>query len=263
MKTAHHRLKHPGTLLSALALAALPLLGGCAPGDGGADSGDATADSVARAILAEVAKTPPPTSTSPRLSPQGQAGQPLDVASMGYDRGEASAPVKVMEVSDFGCGYCRRFHEETFPLLDEVYVRAGLVEWKFIPFVLGAFSNGLEAALAGECAGEQDGFFTMQGRLFREQSGWKNSDDPNPFFIAMAEEEGLDAQRFATCLANGWREGNVRANVRLGREMGVRGTPTFIVDGRPVSGAVPYDTFRDILDMALIQRGLTPPEREE
>jgi protein-disulfide isomerase len=180
---------------------------------------------------------------------------------MGYDRGAPDAPVRVMELSDFGCGYCRRFHQETFPALMELYVEEGLVQWKFIPFVLGMFPNGLEASIAGECAGEQDRFFPMQRRLFEDQAGWKGAEDPYAFFARIAREEGLDAERFDRCLEGGWREGRVRANIRLGREMGVRGTPSFVIDGVPISGALPLATFRDILDLALAEKGITPPER--
>jgi len=180
---------------------------------------------------------------------------------MGYNFGSADAPVKVMEISDFGCGYCRRFHQETFPNLVEIYVDAGFVEWKFIPFVLGMFPNGLQAATAGECAGEQDQFFPMQGRLFADQSGWRDSAEPYVFFSALAAEVGLDVERFDACIAGGWRDNNVRANIRLGQQAGVRGTPLFLVEGRPLPGALPLEQFRDILDAALIQKGITPPPR--
>jgi len=204
-----------------------------------------------------------PGSLSPRMSAQAQEAQPLNVARMGYDRGSPDAPVRVLELSDFGCGYCRRFHQETFPTLLEKYVEAGLVQWKFVPFVLGIFPNGLEASIAGECGGEQDLFFSMQGRLFSDQAGWKNSSDPYPFFARIAEEEGLDVERFNRCVEGGWRDSQVRANNRLGREVGARGTPTFLIDGIPISGALPLETFRDILDIALREKGVTPPNRSE
>lgn len=210
-----------------------------------------------REILGAMAREPS-SATSPG---EAQEAQPLDIALMGYNRGDPQAPVKVLEISDFGCGYCRRFHEEIFPALEEAYVEADLVEWKFLPFVLGMFPNGLEAAMAAECAGEQDQFFPMQSRLFADQSQWKSSNDPDPLFVEFAGEEGLDVERFQECLREGWRDDAVRANVRLGREIGVRGTPTFLIDGVPISGALPVETFRDILNMALTQRGITPPTR--
>jgi protein-disulfide isomerase len=198
----------------------------------------------------------------PRLTPEQQDQQPLKIAEMGYDYGSADAPVKVLELSDFGCGYCRQFTEESFPILKEIYVDSGLIEWKFVPFVLGMFPNGLEAATAAECAGEQDQFYRLKNRLFATQSGWRNTDTPYAFLSGLAEEEGLDVQRFNRCIVSGWRDAAIRANIRLGRQAGIQGTPLFIIDGRPLAGALPLREFRDVLDAALQQRGVVPPPRE-
>jgi protein-disulfide isomerase len=197
-----------------------------------------------------------PRPTSPRIDPDPQQ---VRVSEMGYNLGSPDAPLKVLEFSDFGCGYCRRFHEESFPTIKRIYIDGGFVEWKFIPFVIGMFPNGLEASLASECAGEQDQFFPMQKRLFESQRGWRSSEDPNAFFAQLAEEEGLDVDRFTGCLAGNWRENRVRANIRLGQQAGVQGTPLFIIDGGPLPGALPLDSFRLILDAALTRRGITPP----
>lgn len=254
--------RHTRTIeIPILALLALPLSLACSPGSAEDEDHATASDSAVEAILGSVAESAAP-SSSPRILTQDQEAQPLNINQMGYNRGSFDAPVRVLEVSDFGCGYCRLFHQETFPTLREAYVDAGLVQWKFIPFVLGRFPNGLEASIAGECGGEQDLFFPMQGRLFGDQSGWKNSADPFPFFAELAEEEGLDVDRFNRCIQGGWRENQVRANIRLGREIGVRGTPTFLIDGIPISGALPLDTFRDILDIALTEKGVTPPARD-
>jgi protein-disulfide isomerase len=251
----------PAFLAGLLTALASPFFLACSQGRAEGDGRDAATDSVVAAILGSVEEPPPPRSLSPRVSPREQETQPLDIARMGYDRGSPDAPVRVLELSDFGCGYCRLFHQETFPALLEAYVEAGFVQWKFVPFVLGMFPNGLEASIAGECGGEQDQFFPMQRRLFSDQAGWKGSQDPFPLFTRIAEEEGLDVGRFNRCVEGGWRENQVRANIRLGREVGARGTPTFLIDGIPISGALPLDTFRDILDIALTEKGVTPPAR--
>ena len=262
MKTFDFRIGVRGTagLLTAFLLVPLQACGG----DG--ESGQAQlskTDPVIESILESVAETQTPSSrpTSPRISSQDQGTRPPSISEMGYNFGSAEAPVKVLEISDFGCGYCRRFHQETFPTLLSIYVDAGYVEWKFIPFVLGMFPNGLEAATAGECAGEQDKFYSMQDRLFAEQRGWRDSEEPYAFFSTLAAEEGLDVQRFDSCIQGGWRETQVRDNIRLGQQAGARGTPLFLIDGRQLPGAVPLEDFRAILDAALTQRGITPPPR--
>ena len=202
-----------------------------------------------------------PGSVQPPDSPSDGTTGPLRISTMGYNRGSSDAPVKVLEISDFGCGYCRRFHQEIFPAITKAYIDEGLVEWKFIPFVLGKFPNGLEAALAAECAGEQGAFFPMQARLFAEQRGWRDSDTPYQYLSRLAGEEGLDVPRFDTCIADGRRENRLRANIRLGQQAGARGTPYFLVDGRPIPGVMPLEDFREVLDLALVQRGREPPSR--
>jgi protein-disulfide isomerase len=217
-------------------------------------------DSALGAILESAAEGREPSRpTSPRIPFEEQAQRPLEISEMGYDRGDSDAPVKVLEISDFGCGYCRLFHEEIFPDLEEIYVESGLVEWKYIPFVLGMFPNGLEAATAAECAGEQERFFPMQSRLFQEQRVWRSSQDPYELFSTFAGEEGLDVDRFESCIQGGWRETTIRSNIRLGQQVGARGTPVFLVDGRPLNGALPLPEFRRLLDAALLQKGVTPP----
>ncbi len=263
--TTHHPACSGVKVLSVAFPLVFSFLVGCGGNGENAEAQVTEADSTLSAILESAAQgqqdqsQSAPRQTSPRISPSEQANQPLQISEMGYNRGSAEAPVKVLEISDFGCGYCRRFHEETFPTLLDIYVESGLVQWKFIPFVLGMFPNGLEAAVASECAGEQNQFFAMQSRLFADQSGWRSSENPYALFSTLANEEGLDVERFDNCVAGGWRDSQLRANIRLGQQAGARGTPFFLVDGRPVAGALPLEDFRAILDGALLQRGITPP----
>ena len=179
----------------------------------------------------------------------GAGGQELDIASLGYNEGPSDAPVRVLEFSDFGCGYCRRFHEESYPVLVREYMDAGKVEWKYVPMILGMFPNAMEAARAGECAGEQGEFPAMRDLLFERQPAWKQANDPEPLLDGYARELGLDADRFDQCVSEGWRDARIQAGTQLSRQVGVRGTPTFFVGGyAPIPGAIPLDLFRAALD---------------
>jgi protein-disulfide isomerase len=258
------RFRYPSLHAASRAFAAAVLLSalGACGGDAG-DPGAQTfaADSVVQAMLSSAAQERPPRNTSPRLSPDEQEARPTDVSAMGYNYGSPEAQVKVLELSDFGCGYCRQFHQEIFPVLREIYMDEGYIEWKFVPFVLGMFPNGLEAATAAECAGEQDEFYSMKDQLFASQAEWRGSNAPEAFFSGLASEAGLDVERFQGCVEGGWQDARLRAAIRLGQQAGVRGTPTFFIDARPLQGALPLEGFRDILDMALRMKGITPPPR--
>jgi len=175
------------------------------------------------------------------------------LANLGYEQGSPEAPVRIIEFSDYGCGYCRKFHLEAYPGLKEKYIDTGRVVWQYVPYVLGIFPNGLEAALAGECAGEQGLIEKYGDRLFESQPEWKQSDDPpGPLFLKYAQEEGLNTDRFQQCLAEDWRRERVRQNVIAGGQLGVRGTPTFFIPGyQPLQGALPPDIFEQVLEYVL------------
>ena len=183
--------------------------------------------------------------------PEMLMGETVDFATLGYDFGNPEAPLRIAELSDFGCGYCRKFHEETFPVLQEEYIDAGTVLWKYIPIVTGMFPHGDLAALAGECAGEQGEFEGMLERLFQDQGAWKGSDDPMPHFLGYAAELGLNAEQFQSCVSEERPEERLAAGGQAARAMGVRGTPSFLINGFPVQGALPTQLFRDILENEL------------
>src|SRR5690606_35079721 len=174
----------------------------------------------------------------------------VPVDDLGFDYGTTGAPVRVLEMSDFGCGYCRQFHLETWPTLREEFVEDGRVEWKFVPYVTGMFDNSLAATRAAECALEQseEAFEALGERIWRDQREWKGSGDAAALIRGWAVEEGVDAAPYDTCLAEGRRFDRVAAGGRLARELGVRGTPTFFVIGYPpLQGALPLETFRQVL----------------
>ncbi len=166
----------------------------------------------------------------------------VPLAELGFDLGAATAPISVIEFSDYGCGFCRRFHTETFPGLRRDYIDAGRVRWKYVTYVSGMFANGLPAAFAAECAGEQELFTPVSNDLYERQSEWKSLGDPFAFFQTLATEAGADADRFTSCLTEARPEDRVRSGVVAGRTLGVRGTPSFVINGvLPVMGAQPRE----------------------
>ena len=205
--------------------------------------------------------TPAPSSGSARSAPETPAQQPspppqrarIDISDLGHTLGSEDAPIRVVEFSDFGCGYCRKFHVETFPTIRDEYVETGKVAWKYIPYVLGIFPNGVESARAGECAIAQGAFPRYGQRLFEDQDAWKEENEPLDAFIRLARDEGLDVERFRTCYEERLRDDRVQRNMDLGQRVGIRGTPTFLIEGQLVSGALPLETFREIFDTMLAQ----------
>jgi protein-disulfide isomerase len=173
---------------------------------------------------------------------------------LGYNYGRAEAPLKLIEFSDYGCGFCRRFHDESFPALKERYVDTGRIEWKLIPFITGLFDNSIAVSEASECMLEQGParFEPFNDRLWERQGDWKPSGDVEALARAWARELGADMPRYDSCLAEDRRIERVAGATVAARELGVRGTPTFwIVGYGPIQGALPLDVLTQMLDVVL------------
>ena len=177
-------------------------------------------------------------------------GQTIDLATLGYDRGDPESPVRMLELSDYGCGYCRKFHMETFPTLLSQFVETGKVEWKFMPFITGMFDNSLAVTEAAECALDQsrEVFAQLNERLWTDQPDWKRSSEPEAVVRTMASDAGVDLGEFDACLADDRRIDRIAAATALAQRAGVRGTPTFFIMGYPpLQGALPTESFVQVL----------------
>lgn len=225
------------------------------------DGSDTRLSTAAGDILAATQEPTSAVSAGSRASLGTPSGPPsqqeaLDAASLGYDQGSTDAPVRVVEFSDYGCSFCRKFHIETWPTLKKDYVDTGKVLWKTVTFVIGNWESSLDASLGDECAVEQGKAERMTELLFERQPVWKGASDPVPAIAAVAEAAGLDMAAYRTCIDESKYLWRVQAHNSLARQVGVRATPTFFVVGyAPVQGALPLELFREILDKVLVEAG--------
>lgn len=175
----------------------------------------------------------------------------------GYQLGSANAPVVVVEFSDFGCPYCGQFALRTFPELHREYIEAGLVRWRYIPVSFG-FAGGALMGAAAECAGQAagaDGFWRAHDILYRHQTALRGPEALDRMLGFLADE-GFDPDQLNACIREPATVATLEANNRVAEEWFVRGTPSFLVNGAPMSGALPTDFFRTILDTTLDPSGL-------
>lgn len=183
----------------------------------------------------------------PLAAGQGLRAQGLD--QLGHDRGAATAPLEVIEFIDLGCSQCARFDRDIHPVLAREFIASGQVRWKTIIFVLGTFRHSAFAAEAAECAGEQGKIVPMQEALLRRQAEWKAPVTvPRELFGAIARSVGVDTARFNACLRSERQRDRVRRHKQVAQLVGVRGTPTFLVQRqRQILGAIPADQFAGFL----------------
>jgi protein-disulfide isomerase len=161
--------------------------------------------------------------------------------------GSASAPVTIIEFSDFQCSFCKRFWAETLPKLKEAYINTGKARFVFRHFaILGKHSE--QAALASECAAEQGKFWEYHDQLFKNQGGLAFTEAKLKQY---ARDIGLNVGAFGTCLGNGKYKEKVERETRAAANLGGPGTPFFVVNQRPLVGAQPYSVFQQMIDEEL------------
>lgn len=178
-------------------------------------------------------------------TPSGAAGPEI----VGHALGDPEAPVTVVEYADFACSACAEFAVDTWPRVRRELVESGRVYWRVVPFSLG-FRHGRRAARAGECAAIQGGFWPMHDALFAEQGRWMEPRRPEDTFEEIAEGMGLDPTALRECIDDEVPEDRLDRAQDEAEDAGVRATPTFLVNGRPVLGALPFDMFVQAVEAA-------------
>ena len=181
---------------------------------------------------------------APKPLPNQQLSELDDV---GFDRGDPSAPVLVVEFADFGCAACAQFAVSTFRTIDEQLIGTGRVRWKLIPFELGVFKRSSEATVAAICAAQQGHFWQFHDSLFANPRRWQSPRKPLSEFRDIAIHVGIDTAAFVQCYESDSARDESKRLRRTAREAGVRGTPTFFVGERKLEGAPPSDEFISLL----------------
>ncbi|MGD8496167.1 MAG: thioredoxin domain-containing protein [Gemmatimonadales bacterium] len=185
----------------------------------------------------------------------------LEAAGQARAKGEADAPLRIVEISDFQCPYCAQFYHETYPVVDSVYVRSGIARYLWISFPNSRHRRAWPAIEAAFCAGAAGRFWEMHDILFETQSEWSEAEDPHARFLAYAERAGIDRDSFAACLLNDQTAPLQVSDYESALRSGITSTPFFIVgDSLAIQGTVPPERFRAAVDSVLAARGLPAPD---
>jgi protein-disulfide isomerase len=157
-------------------------------------------------------------------------------AEAGHLTGPATAPVKIVEFSDFQCPFCRRLA----PRLDSLRVLSRVpVAIVYRHFPLDSHPYALAAARASECAADQGRFQEMHNSLFRESGAFGQK-----AWSAYARDAGVrDAAAFARCVEGDGGASRIRRDMAAGGRLGVAATPTLLVNRFRIEGAPPLDTL--------------------
>lgn len=162
----------------------------------------------------------------------------------GQSVGDPNAPVKVVEFSNFGCSYCRKFALESEEQLVKDYVDTGKVYFTYTVFQFSE-DETFKAAEAAYCAGEQNRFFEMQ-KLLYENAGFAGA-FADSSISSYAKQLGLNTTEFNQCMESDAQLANIRSDTEYARNLGITGTPMFDVNGTIVYSTTLIETIEAAL----------------
>ena len=165
--------------------------------------------------------------------------------------GDVNAPVKIIEYADFQCPFCLRYWQDTEPQIIKMYVMTGKVFYEYRS--VGAFigPDSASAAEGAYCAGDQGKFWEYHDMLYSNWTGENVGDFTPDKLKQYAASVGLDQQTFNNCLNQNKYAGQVQQDVANAKADGIHSTPSFLINGKLVEGAQPFDVFQQAIDAAL------------
>ena len=157
-------------------------------------------------------------------------------------RGPGSAPITLIEFADFECPYCQQMVPDLKKVEEEF---KGKLAFVYKDFPLPMHPRAQKAAEAAHCAGDQNKYWEYHDFLLAS----KQLEVPQ--LKTAAQSIGLDSAAFDKCLDSGQRAGAVQAAFNQGLQLGISGTPSFLLNGRFINGVMPYEQLRALLEEEL------------
>jgi protein-disulfide isomerase len=180
--------------------------------------------------------------------PEPEKKQAPAVAPGAPWKGAANAKVVIQEWSDFQCPFCGRVEPTVQQIMKEYGDKVKFV-WHDKP--LPMHPHAPLAAEAGREALKQkgpDGFWKMHDKMFANQQKLTRED-----LESYAKDVGLDMDKFKAAMDQQPYKAAIAADDKIGTDLGITGTPAFLINGYYVSGAQPYAKFKKLIDRALAE----------
>jgi protein-disulfide isomerase len=159
-------------------------------------------------------------------------------------KGSDTAKVTIIEFSDFQCPFCKEA-ENTLKEIEKEYGDKLRIVYRDFP--LDFHANAMVAAMAAECAHDQDKFWQYHDRLFEVSTPDGSMLDAGSL-KKYAVELGLNSGEFNNCLDSGKHKNEILSDIKDGKRYGVTGTPAFFINGKKLSGAQPFAAFKKLID---------------
>lgn len=158
--------------------------------------------------------------------------------------GDTKAEVEIIEFFDYQCQYCKSVQ----PTIKNIKSKYGnMISISYAHFPLGYHKEALNAAIAAECARDQNQFMNYHIKLFEYQDSLGSV----PYSKVLSNDDLLNKDSFEECLKNGNKEILINKSIALGNKIGIKSIPTFIINGEAIKGAVSETKFSQTIDTHL------------
>jgi len=161
-------------------------------------------------------------------------------------RGNADAPVTIIEFGDFQCPYCKRV-EQTIDKVRDTYGEKVRVVWKHEPLPFHPRAEpAAELAVEARVEKGDAGFWRAHDKLFDASPKLEDED-----LFKLGAQLGLDAAKLKAAIRDKKHQKEIDTDAELGDDVQATGTPHFFVNGRRLVGAQPFEKFQKIIDEEL------------
>jgi len=211
--------------------------------------------------------SPTTTVPTPTTAPAGQPAQPAattekidPVTEADFVKGNRNAPITIVEYSDFECPFCKRFHESTAAVVEELGGDQVALVFRHFPLEQLHPVKAMQAAMGAECAGAlggNDAFWSFTDGYFRDTlSG--NRTNTDTLLPKLAAEAGVPVAEFNTCVTEERFRAKIDTHIADAIETGGRGTPWSIMIGPsgktyPINGAQSPEVIKQMIQTALAE----------
>ncbi len=199
-------------------------------------------------------KEPPP--NVPKKAPVDKTVYKVDVNAEDAIQGPAEALVTMVVFSEYECPFCSKVEPTLSKLMTDYN---GKVRRVFKHSPLPFHQNARGASNAAMCAQDQGKFWEYGEKLFANQKALKAED-----LVLYATQLGLDMAKFNACVGANTHAARIEADLELAAKVTARGTPNVFINGRKVTGAKPFEEFKEIVEEelkkaeALVAKGIAP-----
>ena len=188
-------------------------------------------------------------SSAPASGQAVAAGQtenlPMELAEDDKVLGSAEAPITIIEYASLTCPHCASFHTETLPTVKSDWIDTGKAKLVYRDFPLDGAA--LAAAVIAHCA-PADSYFPMLTLFFERQKEWAVEGAWRERLTQLAGIAGMDKAAVDSCLADEARKNEIVKRAEQGQaKYAIDATPSFVINGRKVSGALPLNEFVKVL----------------